>query len=207
MTTAPASAAERGPAPRLGDHLALDFLNTLATPHDEPVEWLANGRDLLDWLEDAGVLERAERARIESSSKPAALNTAAKEAAALREWFRGALERAKAGAALSKRDAERLNAVLARGASVTRIALTPEGARLETAQTWSNPAELLVPIARAMAELLCEGELDLVRRCEGPRCTLWFYDRTKAHRRRWCSQAVCGNRAKVAAYRARHRDS
>ncbi|MGO9268383.1 MAG: CGNR zinc finger domain-containing protein [Candidatus Binataceae bacterium] len=29
-----------------------------------------------------------------------------------------------------------------------------------------------------------------------------FLDRTKAHARRWCSMAVCGNRAK-AAHRSR----
>jgi len=70
---------------------------------------------------------------------------------------------------------------------------------------WRAPAELLVPIASAMADLLSQGETQLVRRCENPVCTLWFYDRTKGHRRRWCSQAVCGNRAKVAAFRVRKR--
>nr|WP_254214234.1 CGNR zinc finger domain-containing protein [Burkholderia multivorans] len=33
---------------------------------------------------------------------------------------------------------------------------------------------------------------------------LWFLDRTKSHRRRWCSKALCGNRQKVAAFRRRH---
>jgi predicted RNA-binding Zn ribbon-like protein len=30
-----------------------------------------------------------------------------------------------------------------------------------------------------------------------------FHDFTKAHTRRWCRMAVCGNRAKAAAHRAR----
>ena len=30
-----------------------------------------------------------------------------------------------------------------------------------------------------------------------------FLDRTKGHARRWCSMAVCGNRAKAEAHRAR----
>jgi predicted RNA-binding Zn ribbon-like protein len=38
----------------------------------------------------------------------------------------------------------------------------------------------------------------LVRKCEGTTCTLWFLDVSKAHARRWCSMAVCGNRAKAA---------
>jgi len=32
---------------------------------------------------------------------------------------------------------------------------------------------------------------------------MWFYDRTKSHRRRWCSMALCGNRAKARAHRER----
>jgi predicted RNA-binding Zn ribbon-like protein len=35
---------------------------------------------------------------------------------------------------------------------------------------------------------------------------LWFFDRTKSHRRRWCSMAVCGNRHKAARFRASRRD-
>ena len=77
--------------------------------------------------------------------------------------------------------------------------------RVVTHRHWREPDELLAPIAAAMAELLSESDHALVRRCTNPACPLWFYDRTKGHRRRWCSQAVCGNRAKVAAHRARVR--
>jgi predicted RNA-binding Zn ribbon-like protein len=66
---------------------------------------------------------------------------------------------------------------------------------------------LLVPVAQAVAVLLTEGDFSLVRQCEGSECVLWFYDHTKAHRRRWCSMALCGNRMKVAAFRARQRDT
>jgi len=57
--------------------------------------------------------------------------------------------------------------------------------------------------AEAAAELLAEGDFELIRRCESESCVLWFYDRTKSHRRRWCSMASCGNRHKVAAFRSR----
>jgi predicted RNA-binding Zn ribbon-like protein len=33
----------------------------------------------------------------------------------------------------------------------------------------------------------------------------WFLDQTKAYKRRFCSAAVCVNRAKVAAFRERQR--
>ncbi len=36
--------------------LGLDFLNSIATPADVPVEWLASGDDLLDWMERASMI-------------------------------------------------------------------------------------------------------------------------------------------------------
>jgi predicted RNA-binding Zn ribbon-like protein len=42
-----------------------------------------------------------------------------------------------------------------------------------------------------------------MKACEGPACTLLFADHTRGHTRRWCSMALCGNRAKQAAYRHR----
>ncbi len=61
----------------------------------------------------------------------------------------------------------------------------------------------LAPVAEAVADLLADGDFNLVRHCEGNACVMWFYDHTKGHRRRWCTSTGCGNRAKVAAFRAR----
>ena len=55
----------------------------------------------------------------------------------------------------------------------------------------------------AAADLICNYDFRLIRSCEGSACCLMFLDRTKVHARRWCSMAVCGNRAKAEAYRAR----
>ena len=60
-------------------------------------------------------------------------------------------------------------------------------------------------MAELAAELVVSGDFELIRKCESDECVLWFYDRTKSHRRRWCSMAACGNRHKVAAYRERVR--
>jgi predicted RNA-binding Zn ribbon-like protein len=65
--------------------------------------------------------------------------------------------------------------------------------------------ELLALIAGQIALLIVHEDSQLVRRCAGASCTLRFLDRTKAHRRVFCSAAACGNRAKVAAFRNRQR--
>lgn len=66
-----------------------------------------------------------------------------------------------------------------------------------------DAAGFLEPIAQAVVRLLTDTQLELVRQCEAHDCTLMFHDKTKSHRRRWCSMAVCGNRMKVAAFRSR----
>ena len=37
----------------VGDALGLDFLNSIATPVDTPVDWIKDGEGLLDWVEQA----------------------------------------------------------------------------------------------------------------------------------------------------------
>ena len=54
-----------------------------------------------------------------------------------------------------------------------------------------------------MAKFVCEEDFTQVKACEGPACTLMFVDHTRGHARRWCSMALCGNRAKQAAHRHR----
>ena len=67
--------------------------------------------------------------------------------------------------------------------------------------------ELIAVVAAQIASLVATEQLTLVKRCAGLGCTLWFVDRTKAHGRLFCSATVCGNRAKVAAFRERQRDT
>ena len=58
-------------------------------------------------------------------------------------------------------------------------------------------------VAKAMADLVCSEVFSDVKGCEGHGCTLFFLDKTRARARRWCSMAICGNRAKQAAHRKR----
>ena len=206
----------------LGDHPALDFLNTIATPVRDPVELLTGGAAYLGWLERAALINEADRAEIEARFTPADLDTAATEAIALREWLRpriAAWSAATAGPAspdpatpapatpapaLPAEVRDRLNTILATDHRFPRIEAGPDGRpRVAERRSWRSPAQLLVPPAEAMAHLLTTGDPELVRPCQGPTCTLWFYDRTRSHRRRWCSMATCGNRAKARNHRQR----
>jgi predicted RNA-binding Zn ribbon-like protein len=76
---------------------------------------------------------------------------------------------------------------------------------LQIDRRWRSVDALLLPIARAIADVVSADDFTHVKACEGPTCTLHFVDRTRGRARRWCSMSVCGNRAKQAAHRERAR--
>jgi predicted RNA-binding Zn ribbon-like protein len=68
----------------------------------------------------------------------------------------------------------------------------------------ANSADrLLFTIALDAADLLLSADRSRLRVCEGAGCGWFFFDRSKAGRRRWCNMEVCGNRVKVRSYRSR----
>jgi predicted RNA-binding Zn ribbon-like protein len=195
--------SNRPPAFFVGEHPALDFLNTIATPRDAPVEWLADGNDLIDWLEQAGMIGAADAARFRGSKKRAPLDKAARRAREFRDWLRGFVTRHMGKPLRATAEICPLNDLLAENNSFHQVEAV--GGRLLVRQVYrgESPEELLQPIAATAADLICHQDFRLIRSCAGSACTLLFLDRTKAHARRWCSMAVCGNRAKAAAHRAR----
>jgi predicted RNA-binding Zn ribbon-like protein len=213
--------ATRPPPFFIADDLGLDFLNTIAVPVDTKVEWLSSGEDLLAWLKHAGLVPGDVLAALRKSAVPGELDGIAAQARALRDWFKlfvnEHMGRPLQPAAL--RQLQPLNQLLARdeefGQIVVRDRLRDRkhdrgqeeretsGLAWRRQRRWQSPESLLFPIARSLADLVCAEDFTHVKACEGPPCTLLFVDRTRGHVRRWCSMAVCGNRAKQAAHRNR----
>ena len=65
----------------------------------------------------------------------------------------------------------------------------------------------LAAIALDAVQLLGGEAAERIRGCEGDGCALLFVDSSRSGDRRWCSMAACGNRAKVAEFRRRRRES
>lgn len=188
----------------LASHLALDFLNSYATPDGHPMEWIGDGTGFRTWYEAAGLASSVDVKTLLASLPAKRLDGLAAKARELREVIRSALRESK-----SARDHRALYALLNRcmesGSAFRRIELVEDQRQLIEQERFEDPAQLLVPLAAAAARLLVDEDLSRVRVCEGPGCSLWFLDRTKSGTRRFCSAATCGNRAKVAAFRARER--
>jgi predicted RNA-binding Zn ribbon-like protein len=58
-------------------------------------------------------------------------------------------------------------------------------------------------ITQAVAEIVAAGNWSRLRFCANPKCREVFYDVSRSRNRRWHSYEICGNRANVAAHRAR----
>ena len=202
-------ADRRPPAIFIADAPGLDFLNSIATPVDTEVDWIDDGNGLLDWLEQASLVPADALEILQAQAMPGEFDTVAAQARSLREWFRGFVRQHK-GRPLSAetlRELEPLNRLLERdegfGRIVTRNHGSATGLELQMMRRWRSPESLLLPIGEALAKFVCEEDFSYVKACEGPACTLMFADHTRGHARRWCSMAICGNRAKQAAHRHR----
>lgn len=199
----------RPPAMFIADSLGLDFLNSVATPVDTPVDWLDDGDGLIDWLAQARLVPADALEALKMRAKPAELDEVADEARALREWFR-AFVRRHAGRRLAVdalRELGPLNSLLERDEVFGRIeAASDDGDHvlaLRATRRWRSPGSLLLPIGEALAKFVCDEDFADVKACEGHNCTMLFADHTRRRARRWCTMAICGNRAKQAAHRSR----
>jgi predicted RNA-binding Zn ribbon-like protein len=199
----------RLPAIFVGDALGLDFLNSIATPVDTTIDWIDDGEGYLSWLEQARLVPGDMIRDIRARALPGELDKVADQARSLREWFRSFVRQHK-GRPLTSSEAlaelEPLNRLLERDDMFSRIAprpTEPAPFALQTIRRWHTPDALLLPVGEALARLVCEEDFSYVKACEGPACTLLFADHTRGHARRWCSMAICGNRAKQAAHRHR----
>jgi predicted RNA-binding Zn ribbon-like protein len=196
----------------VGGHPALDFLNSFAKLLHETIELLSGGESYIAWLMLTGQIEAHDAAEIADRFSAQQLDQAAADARALREWLRPVLAawaddtEDAAGAALPGHVLAHLNDILATDRRYLQLHGSDDGPlAVSTRRRWSDHRQLLIPPAEAAAQLFTTGDRRLIRICEGPACTVWFYDQTKGHRRRWCSMAVCGNRAKVRSHRERDR--
>jgi predicted RNA-binding Zn ribbon-like protein len=211
-------AASRPDPMFIADDVALDFLNSVAIPADEEIEWLAGGDDLISWLRKADLVSPATGEQIRANARDGELDEVCAQARALREWFRGFVLKHK-NTRLSGRslpELSPLNEILERDDLHRAIARREVRGRgifkqkqtdfeLRERRRWQGAASLVLPVAEAMASLVCTADFRRVKKCEGAGCTLLFLDKTRAGGRRWCSMAVCGNRAKQILHRERAR--
>ncbi|WP_095195127.1 ABATE domain-containing protein [Pseudomonas sp. Irchel 3A7] len=173
----------------LADHSALDLLNTQMMVEGQKRDLLQNDAQAAQWLEQIGLGLAAQAGDGRLLGELRALRESIESLIVARRENRSA-------------DPAALNRFLL--GAVPQLVWDQTGApALDRFHQPDLMSQQLSRLAYAAAELLAEGDFNLVRKCESAECSLMFYDRTKAHKRRWCSMALCGNRHKVAEFRKR----
>jgi predicted RNA-binding Zn ribbon-like protein len=195
------------PAIFVADSPGLDFLNSIATPADTPVDWIGNGAGLVAWLRQGQLVRAQTLDEIEQNASAKSLDIVAARARELREWLRRLVMKYKGRplAIHNPGEVEPLNALLRQDQSYYQLIVDKNGVHLDSQHRWDSADSLLIPIAEAIARLISDEDFTHIKACEGHACTLIFADHTRARGRRWCSMGICGNRAKVSAHRKRQR--
>ncbi len=181
----------RNGMPFLGGSQWVDFLNTRFVLGGNSHDFLSDITALRAWAREAGLDSENTREPDESL-----------QARDLRDILARAFELMAQNRKLPDDLLEAVNAALGRlsihlrlessgGTPVLKETETVEGCRLTAA------------IAADFARFLANYEPARLKHCDNPECSMVFYDRGKNSRRRWCSTAICGNRDKVANFRAR----
>ncbi|MEV6163017.1 CGNR zinc finger domain-containing protein [Streptomyces sp. NPDC052052] len=84
------------------------------------------------------------------------------------------------------------------------LRVSVDGAGAASLSPVVEPADLTARVAAAIAASAADGTWARLKACEAEDCQWAYYDRSPAGRRRWCSMSVCGARAKMRTYRAKH---
>ncbi len=182
--------------PLLGGRLCLDFVNTIDPRLKAPrEEFLPTNRKLLEWAEFVGLLTASKARSISrwADNQPAAAAALHGRAIRLREALY-CLFVTRPG---EQRCLDIVNREFRRYAMAIRLQSDAD------AYSIRSPAgsEILGPIVQSAYDLLISPQLSRVRQCEGDGCGWLFVDTSRTHRRRWCSMAICGNRAKASRHR------
>jgi predicted RNA-binding Zn ribbon-like protein len=175
----------------LGDHLALDFANTVKVVHDERVELLATTSDLQQWLRvvphELGAVTYVDES----------LRTQLVE---LRDAALEVLHAAHDGRHLPATATAQVNAAVVAASTCRQLTTQSRTSTYAPAPGLNQSDALIGRLAAAVVDLVARDDLANLAVCPAPLCGQFFH-RARPNQR-WCS-AGCGNRARVD--RLRHR--
>lgn len=191
--------------PLVGNHLALDFVNTKIAENGLPKDLLEGPADMAAWAFAVKLLDLPRAKKLAKLWQEAGNREEFEEVLRFRKVLHALVEAISRGESVKAPTLNAINAQLRKLNGYAEVLPSKEGFTKRFFLEIHAPSQLLGPVAEAASDLLCYGNPAYVKKCENPACVLYFYDGTKNHSRRWCSMKACGNRTKVAAFYQRRR--
>jgi predicted RNA-binding Zn ribbon-like protein len=190
--------ADGGWAEAIGNHPALDLVNTVAwrLDPDRTVDRLPDGLELVRWAAFAGVVDERQAAGFvaELGDDPQADRRIATRVRAARERLYRVLQPLAVGAEPARADVAALHRGLLAALGRAEVsAVLP----LEWSTGLHSVSDLPDELDLATWRLLEREDRHRVRQCQDSDCGWLFLDRTKNGSRVWCSSADCGNRTRA----------
>ena len=183
---------------------ALDFLNTKELESGSLVDHFETPAQAFDWLAGRNLVhpELLERERIRVMGDPEAgqraLGRIRRVRDALREVADAVAEHRRATPAAL---AEVNRAIRAR--EVLELEQADDGVRVGHKHIGDPVDDALAQLAEPIVQEIANGRPERFRICDNETCRWVFFDASPTGRRRWCSMASCGNRAKARRHRER----
>ncbi len=186
----------------IAGHPALDFCNTRAGWGEEaPKEYLHTYDHLAVWTREAGLLPASwvSELRRASATAPDAGARILRRALAFRDAFYEVCLDPGRGPSWNILAAE------ARRAAASSELVPLAGRGVWKLRRDAGPVLPLLAVAHSAAELVASSAIETIGSCPGHGCGWLFLN--PSGRRRWCSMAGCGNRAKARRHARRARTS
>jgi predicted RNA-binding Zn ribbon-like protein len=187
----------------VGNHLALDFLNTRPVIDGQLVELLPDSSALARWLAASRLIAKPRSVQLKRRWSGSEFTATLEDLWKLRESLRKVVCQMEAGHSAAASFLGDLNRLLLEYPYVDQVVNSDSSLMRRKRFAPELPEHVFAPLADAIADLLTNVAKSRVRKCR--KCVLHFYDTSKKGTRLWCSMNMCGNRAKVAAYAERKR--
>ena len=168
-----------------------EFINTLNV--EEGTDSIVDAEGLKSWMVEAGLISRGTRVDDDDASGAIRLREALRDAALTNN-----------GTEPDPRAVRAMEEAARASDLVVSFALR-DG--IPSAVVTSRSKGVSAGLGRLLsivAESMRTGTWERLKACESEECRWAFYDNARNRSGRWCDMAVCGNRMKARAYRARN---
>jgi predicted RNA-binding Zn ribbon-like protein len=184
----------------------LEFINTLEFGRHAPEEGLKTPEDALRWLQEHQLMHNDSLQELSALVKVAprtgerVLNRVRRVRSAMRELVEATVERRPPDLA----QLAEINRAL-RTHYIYELVPAQDGASLDHRHEGDPVDGALARLAESLAREVSQGDPERLRICANETCRWVFADTSRTGRRKWCDMATCGNQAKAARFRERHR--
>lgn len=186
-----------------GDHLALNFANTVSSRHtDAPIERLTSYEELVSFAVQSDVIDENTGKRLlkQAKKRPVEAARVLNDALELRDALFGIFEKIALEQPPRDEDRRVLNERL------QRMHLSRD-----LQWEWSCDPDaldvMLAPILQSAFDLITAKDVrQRIKLCGADDCVWLFLDTSKNGTRRWCDMKQCGNRMKARRFYERKRE-